>query len=282
MNKIIVFTLFTFFTSSLLLSQNVGKMVDDTIVNYIDINNNKQGKWIKYYDNGQIKYKGFFIDNKPTGTFTYYHPNGKIKSVLNYDEAGYASAELFWSNGNKAAKGVYDENRERHKTWMLYYEDGIMSAIINYNHGKANGRVQMFYPITGKMVLDCVYKDGKLDGPYKKFFEKGGLIEEGTYAGSTRHGYWKFYGITGSVDEEGMYVNGERDGDWIIYTDNPKGDTINYKDGIPDNYDELMEEWKNKQQWAKENQNQFKQPEDYLDNPIDFFRPSQNPNTQLK
>ena len=116
---------------------------------------------------------GFFIDDKPTGTFTYYHENGKIKSVLNYDDAGSATAELFWNNGKMAAKGFYDENRERHKTWMLYYEDGIMSAIINYSHGKANGRVQMFYPGSGKMVLDCVYKNGKLDGQYKKFFENG-------------------------------------------------------------------------------------------------------------
>jgi hypothetical protein len=39
----------------------------------------------------------------------------------------------------------------------------------------------------------------------------------------------------------------------------------------PDNYDEMMLEWQQKQEWAKANQDQFKQPENYLDNPIEFF-----------
>lgn len=282
MKRILLITLIALFSGLGSFAQNVGKMVDDTIVNYIDINNNKQGKWVKHFSNGQMKYKGFFIDNKPTGNFTYYHENGKIKSILNYDEIGGATCELFWNNSNMAAKGYYDENRERHKTWLLYYQDGVKSAIINYSHGKANGHVQMFYPGSGKMVLDCMYKNGKLDGAYKKMFENGLTIEEGTYANATRHGYWKFYFTTGSVEEEGMYVNGEREGDWIVYSKKPEGDTINYQNGKPDNWEELMEEWKEKEKWAKENQDKFKQPENFLDNPIEFFKPSKDPKTQLK
>lgn len=51
---------------------------------------------------------------------------------------------------------------------------------------------------------------------------------------------------------------------------------------MPDNWDELMEEWRAKEEWAKENQNKFKQPEDYFDNPIEFFKPSTDPNTQVE
>ncbi len=282
MNNKCFFTclLFLFFSLSL-FSQN-SKTKNDSIVNYVDINMNKQGKWVKKYANGQIRYKGFFIDNIPSGVFTYYYENGKIKSILNYDDKAGAQAELFFDNGNVAAKGYYDSEQNRHLIWKLFYEDGKKSAIINYEHGKANGNVQIFYPYTEKLVLDCNYKNGKLHGKYTKYFQSGIKIEEGTYENSTRHGYWKFYSTTGSVDEEGMYINGERDGLWKDYTKDPKGETVTYKDGIPDNWDELMEEWKEKEKWAKENQDKFKQPEDYFDNPIEFFKPSKDPHTQMK
>ncbi|MCF0207492.1 MAG: hypothetical protein HUK15_08695, partial [Bacteroidales bacterium] len=64
-------------------AQLVGeKQADGTIINYIDINKKKQGKWVKKYDNGQIRYEGFFTNDQPTGTFKYYHENGKQKSIL--------------------------------------------------------------------------------------------------------------------------------------------------------------------------------------------------------
>lgn len=272
---------FLVFTTTI-LSQNVGTMDGDTLINYIDINNKKQGKWVKNYDNGKIRYKGFFINDQPTGTFTYYHPNGNIKSLLNYDDKGCATVEQYWDNGNRATKGFYDENRERHKTWYFYFEDGVLSAVINYEHGKAEGDVRMYYPGTGTKVLECSYKDGKLNGYYKKYFQNGLVIEEGPYLNGTRHGYWKFYATTGLVDEEGPFVEGKRHGDWIIYTKIPKGDTINYYMDRPDNYEEIMKEWQDKLDWAKENQDQFKQPEDFLDNPFEFFKPSPNPKTQFE
>jgi antitoxin component YwqK of YwqJK toxin-antitoxin module len=283
MNRIsIVLIISAIIISSSLFGQNVGQMKDDTIVNFIDINNKKQGKWVKYYDSGKMRYKGFFINDIPTGTFTYYHPNSKIKSILNYDDKGCCTSEIYWENGNRAAKGFYDENQKRDKVWNLYFDDGVLSAVINYSHGVAHGAVQMFYPESGQKVLDCGYADGKLDGYYKKFFKTGTTMEEGPYVKGSRHGYWKFYTPEGIVDEEGPYVDGRKHGDWIYRKDNAPADTVNFVMDKADNYDEMMEEWRGKQEWAKQNQHLFKQPEDYLDNPIDFFKPNTNPDTQLK
>jgi len=282
MNKFSVIIVLFLVISCGLSAQNVGQMQNDTLVNYIDINNKKQGKWVKYYESGQMRYKGYFINDLPVGVFTFYHSNGKIKSVLNYDATNCSTAEIFWDNGNRAAKGSYDANNERDKIWNLYFEDGNPSAVINYSHGKANGEVKMFYPTSGKKVLECNYKDGKLHGYYKKFFEGGILQEEGPYVDGSRHGYWKFYSPLGIIEEEGPYENGLRNGDWISYLDVPTGDTINYYNDRPDNYDEMMKGWQDKQTWAKEHQDEFKQPEDYWDNPVEFFKPSKNANTQLK
>ncbi|GAH37310.1 unnamed protein product, partial [marine sediment metagenome] len=39
----------------------------DTLLNQVDKNGLKQGYWKKYYDNGNIKYEGYFKNDKPTG-----------------------------------------------------------------------------------------------------------------------------------------------------------------------------------------------------------------------
>jgi antitoxin component YwqK of YwqJK toxin-antitoxin module len=280
MNKIFIIGLIVLFFGSISFAQN--NRQNDSLINFVDINNNKQGKWEKKYPNGQVRYRGFFVDNIPTGVFTYYYQNGKIKSVLNYDESGGSKAELFWDNGNYAAKGYFDSNNNKHLTWHMYFEDGKKSAVINFNHGVAEGNVLIFYQNIEKLALNCNYKAGKLDGQYTKYFQSGAKMEEGTYKNGTRDGYWKFYSNSGMIDEEGMYVNGKKDGEWKIYRDNPKGEIVNYDKGVPDNWDELMEEWRAKEEWAKENQNKFKQPEDYFDNPIEFFKPSTDPNTQVE
>lgn len=253
----------------------VGTMQDDTIVNYIDINKKKQGKWIKYYDNGSIRYKGFFINDIPTGTFMYYYSNGNIKSVMNYDDDGYSTTEMYWKNKNKAAKGYYNPERQRIKTWHIYYEDGSLASVINYDmQGAADGEVKMYYPGTNQLVLHCFYENGKKHGHYIKYFDSGLVHEEGDYKNGLKVGIWKLYSPEGDLEEEGPFVDGIRNGDWIVYMDDPKGDTVNYTHGRPDNYDEQMELWRKKEEWAREHQDQFRQPEDYLDNPIEFFKPS--------
>ena len=259
------------FSLQYLSAQNVGQMKGDTLINYVDINKKKQGKWEKKYDNGKIRYKGFFINDVPTGTFMYYHTNGKIKSVLNYAEDTTSTAELYWETGLIAAKGSYDAQNRRIKLWHIYFEDGTLSVIINYKAGQANGAVTMYYPGGKTKILDCNYKLGKLDGMYKKFFQSGLPQEEGPYVNGVKHGHWKLYNPEGFVDEEGEYINGYKEGDWMVYKVGKINDTVNYKMDRPDNYDEMMLEWQQKQEWAKANQDQFKQPENYLDNPIEFF-----------
>ncbi len=273
--KHLIFTL-VFFTGmiSFSIAQNVGKMKNDTLINYIDINNKKQGKWVKHYDSGKIRYKGFFVNDKPTGTFMFYHSNGRVKSVLNYDDKGYSTTEIYWKSGNSAAKGSYDDTNTRIKTWHIYFEDGTLASVINYSvYGKPDGEVRMYYPGTNQKVLHCYYKNGKKHGTYKKFFPTGLTQEEGEYVDNLKEGIWKLYSPEGVLEEEGPFYHGRREGDWIVYTDAKGVDTINYQMGRAENYDEKMNEWREKEEWAKTHQNEFKQPEDYMDNPINFFRP---------
>ena len=252
------------------------RLPDGSIINYIDINKKKQGKWIKKYSNGNVRYEGFFTNDIPSGTFKYYYDDGKKKSILVYNDDHTSTVEMYWKTGGKAAEGAYDEETRRHGDWYMYTESGNLIAIIHYVHGKAEGNVKMYYPDTKKLVLDCMYADGKRNGYYKYYFDNGNMHEDGFYKDGTKHGHWKMYTPEGSLEQEGEYLYGEKEGEWKDYRTDSKGETVVYKRGHSDKEQAEMEEWKRKVEWAKEHQDQFARPEDYLDDPMEFFRHNSN------
>ena len=46
------------------------------------------GKWIFYYDNGEVEVEGVFSKNKRIGEWKYYYKNGNIKYLQIYSTAG--------------------------------------------------------------------------------------------------------------------------------------------------------------------------------------------------
>src|SRR5574344_1919675 len=100
MKKILLLISLFVLLSNISFSQ-VGLKENDTLINYVDINKKKQGKWHKKYKNGKTRYKGQFINDIPVGTFNYYYDNGKIKSIMNYkDQTGFSTVEMYWEKGN--------------------------------------------------------------------------------------------------------------------------------------------------------------------------------------
>lgn len=274
MKKIVLLILsfFAFTLINVLPAQVVGKMENDTIINYVDINGKKQGKWTKRYNNDQVQYTGYFVNDIPKGEFIRYHKNGKIKAKINYDDNGNADAELFNENGIRLATGLYDSKQERIGLWHIYFDDGTLALVINYKNGKVEGPVTMYYPGGEYKVMEVNYENGKLEGSYKKYFKGNRPQEEGPCVNGLKHGHWKYYNPEGFLTEEGPYVNGRKHGDWIYYDLGDVKDTINYMNDIPDNFEEISRKWEDTLRWAKENQDKFKRPEDYLDNPHEFFR----------
>lgn len=263
------------------ISQSGSQQVDhDTVLNYTDIHGNKQGQWIQYHPNGNVRYEGFFIDDIPQGTFTRYHRNGVMQSQKVFDDDGSCSIEYFWENGRKAAKGRFNANRERDGLWHIYYTEGSLLSIINYKNGQAEGEVTLFYPGTSIKLLDCSYKDAKLHGEYIKYFNTGRKMIEGNYKNGLRHGHFTFYTPDGFIDEEGYYHHGIKQGEWTRFTLGEVSEQLNYIDGRPENYEDIMQEWEDRFDWAKDNQHLFRDPHEYFDNPYEFFRDRPDPYEQ--
>ena len=76
--------------------------------NFIDEFGRKQGKWIAKYDNGTIRYKGDFKDDKPQGIFYFYYDNGNLHITQDFFHDGSAAAtHIYYKYGFLKAAGLY-------------------------------------------------------------------------------------------------------------------------------------------------------------------------------
>ena len=56
----------------------------------------KEGKWLTFYDNGQLKTTGEFLNNKETGTWEYFDDNGNLILRENYKNGKIYKPGIKW------------------------------------------------------------------------------------------------------------------------------------------------------------------------------------------
>ena len=222
-------------------AQNVGQL-GDSIVNYVDINGNKQGPWKKKYPNGSIAYEGYFFNNKPVGVFKRYHENGKLNTILNcLKDTFKCKAELFYATQKLAAEGNYYEQK-KDSIWKYYAEDKSLISIEGFKHGQKHGEFRTFFP-GGMQVAEVQnYQDGIAHGIWRKYYLSGKVRMETKISEGKRNGPFYVYYESGRVKVQGSYVNDMRDKTWIFYLKDRSGAEtvkVNYTKGVPENKEEL-------------------------------------------
>jgi antitoxin component YwqK of YwqJK toxin-antitoxin module len=163
--------------------------------NFIDSKGKKQGAWKKTDERGNLKFEGTFINDTPTGLFTYYHPNKKIK-----------------------AKSVFYENGKKTQT-SLYNKDGVLEAIGAY-YEQQKDSTWIFYDKEGNVISQETYSKGKKDGVFKTFQKGGKVTEEENFKNNVKHGAWKTFNSDGNPTMVCYYKNGEPDSSYLVYFPN--------------------------------------------------------------
>lgn len=179
--------------------------------NKIDKNGLRQGEWIGYHENGEIKYKGQFKDNEPAGEFVYYNPEGKI-----------------------IAKGQY-LNKKKDGEWQYFSDkDGSLILTEDYQNGALNGKAAVYIPET-KVVSEVTnYVNGIKQGEYVKYYDNGALMVKANYKNDALDGNYVNYYSNGIVKEEGTFVEGMKVGEWKTY--DIEGNVISTDNHEEENY----------------------------------------------
>ena len=200
---------------------------------------NREGPFESYYENGQIAEKGTIKNDEYHGLHKQYYENGQLwyeERCSNGKRNG--NYVMFYPNGQVACRGNYCKGKRigLHRSWD---SDGNLVFRGRYVDDVPNGKEQSFdkegKPLQG--IIETHYEDGtpyfrgnfingRADGLHKKWFRVGRT--------EMRHTL------------EIMYKNGKRDGEEVYTQISCKNIKI-YKEGVlisEKNYKKRKGKWK--------------------------------------
>lgn len=189
------------------------------------INKKPEGYWTNYHPSGVIKSKGDRVDYKLTGEWIFFDTAGiKIQSIE------YASGKKQGWEKTYAAEGGNQIILETHfkdnlkSGWSYEYDTGgRLIKSIPYSGNVTNG-LGKEYAEDGRVIavlefikgyLRSIQKvnrkdeQGNKDGVWKKWNNKGFLLEEEKWSNGVKNGIFKYYKNSGELDYLEKYEWGE-------------------------------------------------------------------------
>lgn len=97
----------------------------------------KQGRWQFWFEDGELKCEGEFLDDKPIGSHIWWFANGQKQCEGNYMDGQPEGLWVHWhENGIRSAQGEYKDGK-RVGRWMQWDSDGkvAQSAQQTYESG---------------------------------------------------------------------------------------------------------------------------------------------------
>jgi antitoxin component YwqK of YwqJK toxin-antitoxin module len=91
---------------------NTSETRKENLINLYNDKGEKHGYWESYYNNGQLWYKGNYVNGQQHGYWESYFDNGQLwykGNYINGNRHGYW--ECYRYNGNKFYVGYYDMNK---------------------------------------------------------------------------------------------------------------------------------------------------------------------------
>lgn len=141
-------------------------------------NNQLQGPYKAFFENGILQETGEYVNNSKSGTWKTYYESGQLKSITIYN-GNIANYSSFYENGNTNETGKllsdqrtgtwkkYDNQKSllslgafkgnvRQNRWVYYFDNGQISAQIDFVNGAITS--QKYWLENGEIV-----KDGKVN-----------------------------------------------------------------------------------------------------------------------
>jgi antitoxin component YwqK of YwqJK toxin-antitoxin module len=195
-----VFGLLVLFAGKAATAQ-AGTASSDTL-NRLDEQGRKQGWWRitapvdrkPGYDTGAVVEEGCYRNDRRTGTWKGYWPNGRVKSKITY--AGglpQGAYSLYYENGQIEEQGTWDLDRNTGAFKRWHANGKLAQEFLFDQFGTRNGE-QKYYHENGQLAVDVTIKDGREEGSLKRYFSNGELQETAQFtAGDATPGSFRTY-----------------------------------------------------------------------------------------
>lgn len=155
----------------------------------------REGKWNYFYEDGQVKSVGNYINNRQEGEWNFFFQGGKTEQT------------------GKFSKGMLNGE------WKWFYHNGKIIRVENFSDGKREGKY-LELNISGDTVVLGNYLNGEKDSLWITKF--GEVKEIGNYKKDLKEGIWKTYFLDGVLYYIGNYFEGNADGRHVYYYETGK------------------------------------------------------------
>jgi antitoxin component YwqK of YwqJK toxin-antitoxin module len=206
----------------------------------------KQGEWVYYDANGQIRLKenynmdvlhgpavtlskngkrleeGSYVDGERDGTWKTWDEFGTALSEINYrDGVFHGMCKINYANGRPQTVGMYDTGKEN-GYWKSFMEDGMVQTTRQFDHGELlkeiheNGPVLLTFS-DGRPKEEFEVVNQLKTGPFREWHDTGEWIIEESLDPETGDPIRKRTLSGEAIRREGEFVDGKLDGDVYNY-----------------------------------------------------------------
>jgi antitoxin component YwqK of YwqJK toxin-antitoxin module len=247
-----------------------GSIAAQNAVNQLDAQGRKQGFWTKKDADGKLLYQGTFKNDQPVGEMKRFHPNGKLKAVLNFVEGSEISdAILYDERGNLIAQGKYNGQMKTGE-WS-YFKDTKIVSTESYLNGQKNGISKKYYS-TGELMEESNWKDDKRHGTYSSYFQDGICFLKYNYVDGRLNGSFQTWFPNGVLELDANYYDDLRDKDWKYFSESGEiSYTLKYELGnllnpeVQDSIDAAQSDT------FKTREDKIPDPEKFMQNPEEYM-----------
>jgi antitoxin component YwqK of YwqJK toxin-antitoxin module/Tfp pilus assembly protein PilF len=178
------------------------------------------GDWVFFNDlYGKVSEGKFDENGKKTGNWKFYHSNGQLKELFNYNNGlPEGKCKGWYNNGNLSYEESYSNGKLNGKQTIYYYNE-IVKSVLNYDEDNLEGEAK-YYSYKGKLTTVAQYSNNKPNGLYKTYHDNGKIKDEGSYVNGDEEGNYKAYYISGKLRTTGMVKKNKREGLWTEYFEN--------------------------------------------------------------
>lgn len=187
--------------------------------NLTDASGHKQGKWVKRYESGKIRYTGTFKNDIPVGVFTYFYERrgGKMSEITYRVNSGVGYAKMYHTSGVLQAEGMY-RGQKKDSVWTYYSRDGKLTQRETFVDGMISGPQLTYWP-NGNQSQRIDFLEGKEHGVWIRKWEDGKKRTVGAYLNGQLQGQCKYFNEEGRLLAQGEYNNGKKHKTWYYFED---------------------------------------------------------------
>jgi len=190
------------------------ELISKQSINRTNAQGKKQGTWMEFYPNGNIKTEANYSNGKLQGLYKLFNSRQELLQVGNYDADSLVYASQIMDD--------FEEPFEKRE----WYNDSILKFKGTYKDIVPIG-VHRLYNEKGEIVSGLLYdaqgtivgkgitlENGKKQGAWIFYYPDGTKESEGSFSNNEKTGLWKFYYPSGTIKQEGSFTRNKISGFW--------------------------------------------------------------------